>query len=147
MRLYRFHEQKQGRSRRQGSLKSRSSNDLQTETGSKQLHRKSGATVLVIEDRTDLDHLQGCHATPLGESFHQQVDFSVGQSAAHRSAGPHGHRRVDAVNIDNHMDVIRFSHQSVQHLVCNTLDSYSVSSFSFPYAPRRSALDSTAFFS
>ena len=54
------------------------------------------------------------------------MGLTVGQTAAHRGADPHGHRWVDAVNIETDMDVIRFSHQSVQHLAFDTLDSYAV---------------------
>src|SRR5579884_2138654 len=78
--------------------------NLLSECGRDQLDCEVCCSVVLVNDRVDLDHLQAEHASVVGDDFHRQVRFAVSRAAPYRSTDPWSIFRVYPVHVQR--DVI-----------------------------------------
>src|SRR5712692_11249228 len=76
------------------------SQDFLAEAGEDEFDAEKRGAVVFVEDGIDLDDFEGNHGLGVGDHFHREMGFAVGNAAADGSANTGGVGRIDEVHIE-----------------------------------------------
>ena len=69
------------------------------------LERMTTAAAALVEERIELDEVDGADHAAVGQHLRHQMRLAVGAAAGHDRAGSRDHRRVEEIEIEAHMQM------------------------------------------
>src|SRR5712692_36598 len=73
--------------------------DFLAESGEDELDAEESGAIVFVENRIDLDDFEGNHGLGVGNHFHGEVGFAIGDAAAHRRAHSGRVGGIDEVHV------------------------------------------------